>query len=100
MTMFGRERRGMVCKIALADGEPCNKVAMYYAGDDGFCFDHKAEAVVATEKVKKRYASKKSVEEFQGHQDALSGIRRSRRSVYSELMMPGQIRRGRGMDYL
>lgn len=100
MQTFGRERRGMVCKELIGSGDPCNKVAMYYAGDDGFCFDHKAAAIIATEKVKKKYASKKSVEEFQGHQDSLSGIKRSRRHSYAGMSTSGKIRRGRGVEYL
>lgn len=74
MGVIRPEKRGMTCRELKEDGTPCLKVAMYYAGDDGFCFAHKAAAIAATEKEKRKHTSRRSVEEYHGRISAVGAI--------------------------
>ena len=65
------EKRNMRCVARLLDGAACGKLGMYHAGNDGFCFDHKDEARVATAKLKRIYLSDLSVKQEFSRQAAL-----------------------------
>lgn len=87
MGIFRPEKRGMTCKEVKADGSPCMKTAMYYAGDDGFCFDHKSAAIAATVQEKKKHTSRRSVEEYHGRISAVGAISDgAQRNVQSKML--------------